>query len=62
MFFQKISGLLYILLGAFLLIVVGGMLMLQLLASVFGFMLIVRGCGKLGMCKIKTTMNSFCDL
>ncbi len=62
MFFQKLSGLFYIAFGSFLLVVVGGQLFLQLLAIVFGFVLIIRGCYKLGMCKIKASMNNFYDL
>ncbi|MBP6892087.1 hypothetical protein KBB68_00755 [Candidatus Babeliales bacterium] len=61
MFFQKLLGFAYIIFGSFLLIVIGGKLLLQLLAILFGFIFIVRGCYKLGMCKIKASMNNFCD-
>ena len=62
MFFQKLSGLFHIAFGSFLLIFVGGKLLLQLLVILFGFILIIRGLYKLGMCKLKANMNNFCDL
>ncbi len=62
MFFEKLSALFSILLGSFLLIFVGGKLMLQLLAIIFGFILIARGCNRLMWCNMKISMKKFCDL
>lgn len=62
MILQKFSALLSIALGSFLLIFVGGKLILQILAIVVGLIFIFKGFMKLGMCKMKATMNNFCDL
>ncbi len=59
---KKLSGLLNIIFGLFLLIVVGGVLLLQILAIILGLLLIVKGCRLFGLRTIKMTMNNIYDL
>ena len=58
MVLKKIAALCYVCLGLFLLLVVGGKLMLQMVAIFIGFMLIFKGLSLWGMTKVK----SFIDL